>query len=106
MPIILGDTGGMPCCSVEERPQTESRPAAMQTESRPQSPKQTQPEAAIETGNRPAAPAGSQPMVVGMAYVPWQRWQQPYDYEKGLETGTIFPDLNLPFLGYRGGRDR
>lgn len=47
-----------------------------------------------------------QTMVVGMAYVPWQRWQQPYDYEKGFEVGTIFPDLDLPFLGYQGGRRR
>ena len=42
-----------------------------------------------------------QTMMVGMAYVPWQRWQQPYDYEEGFEAGTIFPELNLPFLGYQ-----
>ena len=31
---------------------------------------------------------------VAMAYVPWQRWGTLYDPEKGLECGTIFPDLN------------
>ena len=40
---------------------------------------------------------------IAMAYVPWQRWGTLYDPEKGLECGTIFPDLNKPFLGVRGG---
>ncbi|MDO4260889.1 MAG: spore coat associated protein CotJA [Eubacteriales bacterium] len=40
---------------------------------------------------------------VGMAYVPWQRWGAVYDLEKGLSCGTVFPDLNKPFLGVRGG---
>ncbi|MDE6960350.1 MAG: spore coat associated protein CotJA [Lachnospiraceae bacterium] len=40
---------------------------------------------------------------VAMAYVPWQRWHTVYDLEKGLSTGTIFPELNKPFLGVRGG---
>ena len=40
---------------------------------------------------------------VAMAYVPWQRWETLYDPEKGLECGTIFPELNKPFLGVRGG---
>ena len=43
-------------------------------------------------------------MMPAMAYVPWQKWQQPYDYTKGFETGTIFPDLDLPFSAYQGGR--
>lgn len=43
-------------------------------------------------------------IVVGMAYVPWQEWQTPYDAEEAFPIGTIFPDLNLPFLGYEGGR--
>lgn len=38
---------------------------------------------------------------VAMAYVPWQQWNTLYDLEKGLETGTIFPELNRPFLGVR-----
>ena len=43
---------------------------------------------------------------LAMAYVPWQRWQNPYEYEEGLKAGTIFPDLNLPFLGAQGGMRR
>ena len=53
---------------------------------------------------RPQPP--QQTMMVAMAYVPWQRWQQPYDYERGFQTGTIFPDLDLPFTGYQGGMNR
>ncbi|MCC2876446.1 spore coat associated protein CotJA [Lachnoclostridium pacaense] len=34
---------------------------------------------------------------VAMAFVPWQQWQPTYVPEQGLEQGTIFPDLNLPF---------
>ncbi len=34
---------------------------------------------------------------VGMAYVPWQRWQQVYPVEKAMNRGTIFPDLDKPF---------
>lgn len=35
---------------------------------------------------------------IAMAYVPWQRWQQPYPIEHGFKRGTIFPDLDLPFV--------
>lgn len=34
-----------------------------------------------------------------MAYVPWQRWQEIYDMEKGFCKGTIFGDLDKPFKG-------
>ena len=40
-------------------------------------------------------------MPLAMAYVPWQHWNKIYDLEKGLEVGTIFPELNKPFLGSR-----
>ena len=43
---------------------------------------------------------------IAMAYVPWQQWQQPYELEKGFSIGTIFPDLNLPWVGSEGGRRR
>lgn len=38
---------------------------------------------------------------VAMAYVPWQNWNTVYDLEKALTCGTIFPELNKPFLGVR-----
>ena len=40
---------------------------------------------------------------VAMAYVPWQRWNTVYDLERALSTGTIFPELDKPFYGVRGG---
>lgn len=43
---------------------------------------------------------------VAMAYVVWQKWQKPYDLEKAFNKGTIFPDLNLPFTAYEGGRGK
>uniref|UniRef100_UPI0032604C7A spore coat associated protein CotJA n=1 Tax=Clostridium sp. NkU-1 TaxID=1095009 RepID=UPI0032604C7A len=35
---------------------------------------------------------------VGMAYVPWQCWQQVYPMDTALSMGTIFPDLSKPFI--------
>lgn len=43
-------------------------------------------------------------MSLAMAYVPWQHWKNVYDFDKALEVGTIFPELDLPFEGSRGGR--
>ena len=39
---------------------------------------------------------------IAMAYVPWQHVGSVYDLEKALQIGTIFPELNMPFLGKRG----
>lgn len=38
---------------------------------------------------------------LAMAYVPWQKWKDIYDFDKGLCTGTIFHELNKPFEGGR-----
>ncbi|MBW4848019.1 MAG: spore coat associated protein CotJA [Lachnospiraceae bacterium] len=35
---------------------------------------------------------------VGMAYVPWQCWQEVYPIDVAINMGTIFPDLSLPFI--------
>lgn len=35
---------------------------------------------------------------IGMGYVPMQQWQQIYNLEQGLTRGTIFPELDLPFV--------
>lgn len=37
-------------------------------------------------------------MPLAMAYAPMQRWTQTYTLSQGLERGTIFPDLDLPFM--------
>ena len=39
-----------------------------------------------------------QPMVVGMAYVPMQVLNTVYEPEEGFCIGTIFPELNKPWL--------
>ena len=36
---------------------------------------------------------------VAMAYIPFQQLGQLYSPEQGLNYGTLFPDLNKPFLG-------
>ena len=46
--------------------------------------------------------AALQSMPLAMAYVPWQYWGQIYEPEKALQCGTIFSELNKPFLGKRG----
>lgn len=40
---------------------------------------------------------------VAMAYVPWQKFTNTYEPQKALMAGTIFPELDLPFLGRRPG---
>ena len=41
---------------------------------------------------------------VAMAYVPWQRYPEPYPVCKGFIRGTIFEELDKPFLGKGGCR--
>ncbi len=41
---------------------------------------------------------------LAMAYVPWQTWRDIYEADKGFHCGTIFQELNLPFLGKGGMR--
>jgi hypothetical protein len=38
-------------------------------------------------------------VAVTMAYVPFQTDTTEYTPEKALKCGTLFPDLNKPFLG-------
>lgn len=39
---------------------------------------------------------------IGMAYIPWQSFRDLYDPHEGLERGTLFKELDYPFLGKRG----
>ena len=57
-------------------------------------------------------PAGQMPpqmpglldkMPLAMAYVPWQQWTKTYELERALSAGTIFPELDKPFMGVRKG---
>lgn len=41
---------------------------------------------------------------LAMAYVPYQKFNKMFDLSKGLQMGTIFPELCLPFCGKRGVR--
>ena len=40
-----------------------------------------------------------QELLLAMAYVPMQRWQNLYDTDLAMERGTIFAELDKPFLG-------
>lgn len=41
---------------------------------------------------------------IGMAYVPWQSFKDIYDMERALNAGTIFAELDKPFMGRRAYR--
>lgn len=36
---------------------------------------------------------------LGMSYVPWQNFRDLYEPEKSIEAGTMFMELDKPFLG-------
>jgi len=42
--------------------------------------------------------------VVAMAYIPYQNPKIIYNVEQGLNKGTLFPCLDKPFLGCKGGK--
>lgn len=56
---------------------------------------QSWPNPACEEYGSNASPCQS----VGMAYVPMQRWSRPMHLEEGFYKGTVFQDLDKPFLG-------
>lgn len=35
---------------------------------------------------------------LGMAYVPFQQWEEMFPEDEGFEKGTIFPGLDFPFM--------
>lgn len=54
------------------------------------------------TGMDMPATEGARPIkdaVLAMAYVPMQEYGVLYDEADALEAGTLFPDLDKPFLG-------
>ena len=40
---------------------------------------------------------------LAMAYVPMQIWRNLYSAEAALDRGTLFSELDLPFLGKEAG---
>lgn len=38
-------------------------------------------------------------MVLAMAYVPAQQWNTLFEMEEGFARGTVFPELEKPFMG-------
>lgn len=36
---------------------------------------------------------------LAMSYVPFQQWDQAYDPAMALARGTVFPELDQPFIG-------
>lgn len=41
----------------------------------------------------------TQPISLAMAYVPYQQWRKLYEPSIGFKRGTIFAELDKPFLG-------
>lgn len=40
--------------------------------------------------------------LLAVASVPIQSWEIPYEPDRALKEGTIFPSLNLPFFAAGG----
>lgn len=56
------------------------------------------------TGSGCGAPCANvllEEMPLGMAYVPWQTFGTMYPMQQGLHRGTMFPCLDLEFMGRR-----
>lgn len=49
--------------------------------------------------NLPADSIDPRLLSLAMAFVPVQSWERPYDSDVALARGTIFPSLDMPFLG-------
>lgn len=45
------------------------------------------------------AAAGMNALPLAMAYVPFQQWEDIQEIQRGFPRGTIFRDLDKPFLG-------
>ena len=37
---------------------------------------------------------------IGMGYVPWQKMTNVYEPAQALRTGTLFPELEKPFMAH------
>ena len=41
---------------------------------------------------------------IAMAYVPWQNLEKVYEPAQALRSGTLFPELEKPFMAYASPR--
>lgn len=48
-------------------------------------------------------PNAKENLALAMAYVPMQCLKNAYCLEEALFNGTLFPELNKPFTGMKGG---
>ena len=48
-------------------------------------------------------PAPGPGLYLAIAAIPMQPWETPYDGQRALKQGTIFPSLDLPFYLTGGG---
>ncbi len=62
-------------------------------------PDKVRPEPSAEGGVLTARQVFPETLSLAMAYVPMQRFGCLYKPETGFERGTIFKQLDLPFLG-------
>ena len=49
----------------------------------------------------PCPTAQLEEMPLAMAYVPWQNFGTMYPVQQAIRQGTLFPELNLDFMGRR-----
>ena len=53
----------------------------------------------VPTNDTPSMQNCIDNMPLAMAYVPMQRFRALYEPEAGFEKGTIFAELDMPFVG-------
>lgn len=103
-----GCNAGMPPLRppvIQPRQAVEPARSAMPSASMPSAsmPSASMPSASMPSVSRPSAcpdtsVGGMERYSLAMAYVPWQQWKQTYAIDRGLQRGTIFPELDLPFV--------
>lgn len=94
------------CPSAASQPCMSDVPHPCRTESsRPCAAEMSRP-CAVQTSHSCGTAAGAafSDFPIAMAYVPWQHFSTTYELDKALSVGTIFPELDKPFLGKRGCR--
>ena len=78
--------------------QTNQQPNTATSSMQPQTSGTTAKGCGCQTGNSLTSNGGICQMTIGMGYVPWQKWSHTYPMEQGFIRGTIFPELDFPFL--------